>query len=170
MASQSTPAQIPLEATPARRHSAVSASPHQPPPWDAPAVDPESSRSCQQRSDRDPSLLQRAGHATAELSAEEIDHAHANLLEGSASVAKPSRATESAAATSSHAWLPDTGFVRQHQVLLLVPVSKSTLWRRVRSKSFPAPVKLSAHVTAWRAEDIRRWIREQGREDGSGAA
>lgn len=91
-------------------------------------------------------------------------------LEGRASVAKPSRATESAVATSSHAWLPDTGFVRQHQVLLLVPVPKSTLWRRVRSKSFPAPVKLSAHVTAWRAEDIRRWIHEQGREDGSGAA
>lgn len=57
--------------------------------------------------------------------------------------------------------LPETGFVRQPQVLRLVPVSKSTLWRRVRAKTFPAPVKLSPGVTAWRAEDVRRWILEQ---------
>jgi prophage regulatory protein len=91
-------------------------------------------------------------------------------LPGSAAAAKPFCAAESGAATNPSPCLPDTGFLRQRQVLLLVPVSKSTLWRRVRSKSFPGPVKLSARVTAWRAEDIRRWIHEQGREDGSGAA
>lgn len=58
--------------------------------------------------------------------------------------------------------LPETGFVRQPQVLRLVPVSKSTLWRRVRAKTFPAPVKLSAGVTAWRAEELRDWIASQG--------
>lgn len=58
--------------------------------------------------------------------------------------------------------LPDTGFLRQAQVLLFVPFSKSTLWRRVLDGNFPAPVKLSANVTAWRAEDLRRWIAEQG--------
>jgi prophage regulatory protein len=70
-----------------------------------------------------------------------------NTSQSSAAAVKPSHATEFGAATSSHACLPDTGLVRQHQVLLLVLVSKSTLWRRVRSKSFPAPVKRSAHVT-----------------------
>lgn len=59
--------------------------------------------------------------------------------------------------------LPDTGFLRQHQVLAFVPVSRSTLWRRVRARSFPEPVHLSERVTAWRAEDVRRWIAEQGR-------
>ena len=59
--------------------------------------------------------------------------------------------------------LPATGFLRQRQVLMFVPVSKSTLWRRVQAQSFPAPVKLSERVTVWRAEDIGRWIREQGR-------
>jgi predicted DNA-binding transcriptional regulator AlpA len=59
--------------------------------------------------------------------------------------------------------LPETGFLRQRQVLVFVPVSKSTLWRRVQAQSFPAPVKLSERVTVWRAEDIGRWIREQGR-------
>jgi predicted DNA-binding transcriptional regulator AlpA len=47
-------------------------------------------------------------------------------------------------------------------VLAFVPISKSTLWRQVRARSFPSPVKLSAGITAWRAEDVRRWISEQG--------
>ena len=58
--------------------------------------------------------------------------------------------------------MPDTGFLRQMQVLQFVPISKSTLWRRVEAKTFPLPVKLSPRVTVWRAEDIRRWITEQG--------
>lgn len=63
---------------------------------------------------------------------------------------------------SSNLRLPDTGFLRQTQVLQFVPISKSTLWRRVEAKTFPLPVKLSPRVTVWRAEDIRRWIVEQG--------
>jgi predicted DNA-binding transcriptional regulator AlpA len=54
--------------------------------------------------------------------------------------------------------LPETGFVRQRLLLRFVPFSKSTLWRRVKSGDFPAPVRLSAGITAWRAEDVRRWI------------
>ena len=54
--------------------------------------------------------------------------------------------------------LPETGFVRQRLLLRFVPFSKSTLWRRVKVGDFPAPVRLSAGVTAWRAEDVRRWI------------
>ena len=64
--------------------------------------------------------------------------------------------------TSIHAILPETGFLRQPQVLTFVPISKSTLWRRVLAGTFPAPVKLSPRVTVWRAEDIRSWIIEQG--------
>jgi len=56
----------------------------------------------------------------------------------------------------------DTGFLRQPQVLSFVPISKSTLWRRVHARTFPEPVKLSERVTVWRAEDIRRWIEQQG--------
>lgn len=58
--------------------------------------------------------------------------------------------------------LPETGFLRQPQVLAFVPISKSTLWRRIQARTFPAPVKLSERVTVWRAEDIRRWIAQQG--------
>lgn len=58
--------------------------------------------------------------------------------------------------------IPETGFLRQTQVLTFVPISKSTLWRRVQAKTFPAPVKLSPRVTVWRAEDLRHWILAQG--------
>lgn len=58
--------------------------------------------------------------------------------------------------------LPETGFLRQSQVLTFVPISKSTLWRRIQARTFPEPVKLSERVTAWRAEDIRQWIAQQG--------
>ncbi|MGE4341153.1 MAG: helix-turn-helix transcriptional regulator [Pigmentiphaga sp.] len=57
--------------------------------------------------------------------------------------------------------LPDTGFVRQKLLLRFVPFSKSTLWRRVNAGGFPAPIRLSVGITAWRAEDVRRWIAEQ---------
>jgi len=57
--------------------------------------------------------------------------------------------------------LPETGFLRQPQVLAFVPISKSTLWRRIQARTFPEPVKLSARITVWRAEDIRFWIAQQ---------
>lgn len=59
-------------------------------------------------------------------------------------------------------YLPETGFLRQPQVLAFVPISKSTLWRRVLAGTFPAPIKLSPRVTAWRVEEVRRWIAAQG--------
>jgi len=82
-------------------------------------------------------------------------------LPGSAAAAKPLHTTEAGAATNHSPCLPDTGFLRQRQVLAFVPISKSTLWRQVRARSFPKPVKLSARVTAWRAEDVRQWIADQ---------
>ena len=57
--------------------------------------------------------------------------------------------------------LPDIGFLRQSQVLAFVPISKSTLWRRIQARTFPQPLKLSERVTVWRAEEIRRWIASQ---------
>jgi len=57
--------------------------------------------------------------------------------------------------------VPLTGFMRLAQVLALVPVSKSTLWRHVSAGSFPAPVKLFIGVTAWRVDDVRGWIEEK---------
>ena len=60
--------------------------------------------------------------------------------------------------------LPATGYVRVSQIVgdkkrgvwpPIIPVSKSTWWKRVKDGIYPAPVKLSERVTAWRTEDIR---------------
>lgn len=58
--------------------------------------------------------------------------------------------------------LPDEAFLRQHQMISsqIVPFSPSTLWRRIREKKFPAPVKLSDQITAWRVGDVRAWLRD----------
>jgi predicted DNA-binding transcriptional regulator AlpA len=50
--------------------------------------------------------------------------------------------------------LPIPVYLRLPAVLKVYPVSKSTWWAGVKSGRYPAGVKLSARVTAWRAEDI----------------
>ena len=44
----------------------------------------------------------------------------------------------------------------------IVPFSAATIWRRVRAGTFPAPVKISKGITAWRLADIEAWLDEQG--------
>ena len=77
---------------------------------------------------------------------------------GAASSALPT----TPATPASTLTLPETGFLRQPQVLAFVPISKSTLWRRIQARTFPEPLKLSARVTVWRAEDIRALIERVG--------
>ena len=65
----------------------------------------------------------------------------------------------SAEKTTEPATLPATGFVRQSQIIpAIFPFSATTLWRKVKAKTFPAPVKLSPGCTAWRVEDLRAWM------------
>lgn len=56
------------------------------------------------------------------------------------------------------AMLPPGGFVRLPTILVLVPVGKSSVWEMVRRGDFPAPVRLSKRVTAWRSEDIAKYV------------
>jgi predicted DNA-binding transcriptional regulator AlpA len=56
-----------------------------------------------------------------------------------------------------------TGFLRLSSIIgrnKLIPVSKSTLWKGVKSGRFPKPVKLGPRITAWRVEDIRQLIEQ----------
>lgn len=63
--------------------------------------------------------------------------------------------------------LPDSAFIRESQLVQSpkrpdtpapLPFSAPTLWRKVKAGTFPAPVKLSERVTAWRVGDIRIWL------------
>ena len=73
--------------------------------------------------------------------------------------------------------LPATGYFRQSQLIPgIIPFSSATLWRMVKKGTFPAPIKLSQRVTAWRAADVAAWMqarddakpeaREEPRDDG----
>jgi len=59
--------------------------------------------------------------------------------------------------------LPSTGFLRLDQVLLFIPVARSTWWQGVRDGRYPASVKLGPRTTAWKVEDIRSFIEGAGK-------
>lgn len=59
--------------------------------------------------------------------------------------------------------LPDTAYAREKTLIpAIVPVSKATWWRWVKSGRAPAPVKLGPAVTAWKVGDVRRFLAQQG--------
>ena len=60
--------------------------------------------------------------------------------------------------------IPSTGFLRLPQVLALVPISKSACWQGCRTRRYPKPVKLGPRTTVWRAEDIKAFIENAGRD------
>lgn len=56
-------------------------------------------------------------------------------------------------------------FIRERQLLeLYLPFSASTLWRKVRSGTFPRPVKLGPAITAWRVSDVTSWLAGQSED------
>lgn len=64
--------------------------------------------------------------------------------------------------TSTKGLLPETGYVRQAQLIPdIIPVSSATFWRMVKVGDFPQPVKLSERCTAWKVEDIRAWMKSK---------
>ena len=62
--------------------------------------------------------------------------------------------------------LPQTGYLRLTQIIgnkklgipPIIPIGKSSWWAGVKSGRYPKPVKLGLRTTAWRVEDIRRFI------------
>ena len=57
--------------------------------------------------------------------------------------------------------LPDNAYLRQPQVLEIVPFSSATLWRKCSKSQVPKPVKLSERVTGWKVGHIREWLATQ---------
>ena len=62
--------------------------------------------------------------------------------------------------------LTETGFVRLWQIIgcerrgivAHIPEARSTWWDGVKSGTRPPSIKLGRNTTAWRAEDIHRFI------------
>lgn len=57
--------------------------------------------------------------------------------------------------------LPLDGYSRASQLIPFLPIGLSTLWKWAKNGRFPAPVKLSNTVTAWRNQDVHQWFKDQ---------
>ncbi|QRR36474.1 AlpA family phage regulatory protein [Hydrogenophaga sp. YM1] len=60
------------------------------------------------------------------------------------------------------AQMPQAGYIRQAGLLKVLPISSATLWRWVNKEAFPKPVKLSPRITAWRVDEVQRWLEKSG--------
>lgn len=61
--------------------------------------------------------------------------------------------------------MPDSGFVREKQLIAsepggpsLLPFSSSTLWRKANAGKFPKPIKITDRITGWSVKEIREWL------------
>jgi predicted DNA-binding transcriptional regulator AlpA len=71
---------------------------------------------------------------------------------------------------SNHPNLPLSGFVRIRQIigdskanppiLPIIPIGRSSWWKGVKEGKYPAPIKLGAKTTVWRAEDIHALLNQ----------
>ena len=62
--------------------------------------------------------------------------------------------------------LPIDGYSRLSQILPYLPIAKSTVETWVKVGKFPAPVKLSKTVTAWKNSDIHSWLDSLANDKG----
>jgi predicted DNA-binding transcriptional regulator AlpA len=56
--------------------------------------------------------------------------------------------------------LPDGAILRVAAVARLVGCGPATVWRHARLGAFPAPVKVTAGMTGWRAGDVRAYLHD----------
>ncbi len=82
----------------------------------------------------------------------------------------PAQSIKPAAQIPSFDLMPDTAFIRESHLVQSpkrperatpLPFSAPTLWRKVKNQTFPAPVKLSVRITAWKVGEVRAWINAQ---------
>jgi prophage regulatory protein len=48
--------------------------------------------------------------------------------------------------------------IRDPEVGNRTGLSRTTRWRLIQQKRFPAPVKISDHAIGWKESDIQAWI------------
>ena len=60
--------------------------------------------------------------------------------------------------------LPDLALIQVRPLVnfKVLPYSATTIWRKCRKGEFPAPIKMSSGITAWRVGDIRKYLEAIG--------
>lgn len=54
--------------------------------------------------------------------------------------------------------LPPEALLRLPEVIALVGLGRASIYARAAQRSFPKPVKLTAHASGWRLGDVRAWL------------
>ena len=57
--------------------------------------------------------------------------------------------------------LPPQGLSRAKDILPLLPFGRASLWKFAKSGQFPAPVRVTGGITAWRNADVLAWLEAQ---------
>lgn len=57
--------------------------------------------------------------------------------------------------------LPPQGMSRASQILPFLPFGKTTLYKWAKDGRFPAPVKYTKTMVAWRNADVLAWLEQQ---------
>ena len=52
-------------------------------------------------------------------------------------------------------------FLKSEEVKQRTSLSRSTRWRRIKERKFPAPIRISTGRVAWLEADIEAWISQQ---------
>ncbi|ART53540.1 hypothetical protein CBP34_06450 [Acidovorax carolinensis] len=66
--------------------------------------------------------------------------------------------------------LPDEAFVRLPVVLMLLGVSRATVWRLCKSGALPAPKKLGSRISVWNVGALRNVLNSGSLWKGSAPA
>lgn len=56
------------------------------------------------------------------------------------------------------AHLPPEALLRLPEVISLVGLRRASIYARAAQRSFPSPIKLTAHASGWRLSDVRAWL------------
>ena len=58
--------------------------------------------------------------------------------------------------------LPDHAYLRLHQVLAIIPVSRSAWYLGITTGKYPAPVKLGERTSVYKLADIKKLLADIG--------
>jgi prophage regulatory protein len=61
-------------------------------------------------------------------------------------------------------------FIRPSEVLRMIGVSRTTLWRMVRDGLFPAPVRITTRNRGYVLADVEAWMRDRVEPPARGEA
>lgn len=60
------------------------------------------------------------------------------------------------------------GFLRLPDVLQVVNLSRTTLYRRISAGEFPEPYDLGGRASGWRRSEVEKWLAERVPRSRSG--